>query len=570
MQPLTNLLHGMTAFLMLQSPIQPNFHPAFDATEATVASIRHALMTGQTTCHHIVATHLARIAALNPAINAIISLDPDALQTADRLDAQLAADGALPPLFCVPVLVKDNFDTTSLPTTGACAALADSRPSRDAPTVAALREAGAVLLGKTNMHELALEGLSVSSHGGQTFNPYDLSRTPGGSSGGSGAAVAAGLAVLGTCTDTVNSCRSPASGNALVSVRGTRGLVSRAGVMPVSYTQDVVGMMGRRVEDVAVALTVMKRCGYDDRDNATALAPPSSRAVDYTVGLMGGRLRGKRIGWLTGFFNLTKSAETDPVNDAMERMRVQLENAGVEFVEVSDHMFDAVELLRTIDTQRFEYRQLMDEYLADPFLGGKHPTSLSELYSCKYADYLAIPAQWDHVKDALASSTDNRTTDMRPSYAAVKQRVANVTLALHQTFAAHRLDAVMYPQQRNLVVRVGAASQSGRNGILAAVTGFPVVAMPAGFSPRSKSAPEGIPIGMELLGLPWAEETLLQMAYQIESLTRIRRTPALAKRVIEPPALERVPDIVPDRSTIDIAYPLGRLDSCADMCSGDK
>lgn len=208
---------------------------AFDAREATVESVHAALFTGSTTCRDVVSSFLNRIEALNHHVNAIVALNPDALNDADALDGQLLRGNASSALFCILILLKDNNNTANMPTTGGCIGLKDSRPSRDAPSVVALKAAGAVILGKANLHELALEGLSVSSYGGQTINPYDSSRTPGGSSGGSAAAVAASFSVFATGTDTVNSLRSPASANSLFSIRPTRGLISRAGVIPVRY-----------------------------------------------------------------------------------------------------------------------------------------------------------------------------------------------------------------------------------------------------------------------------------------------------------------------------------------------
>lgn len=206
---------------------------AFDSREASISSVHHALYTGLNTCYDIVSSFLSRIEALNPKINAIISLNSNALTQAQTLDQQLSIGNASQPLFCIPILLKDNYDTMDMKTTGGSLALQNSQPTIDAPAVMALKNAGAIILGKANLHELALEGISVSSLGGQTINPYDSSRTPGGSSGGSAAAVAASLAVFATGTDTVNSLRSPASANSLFSIRPTRGLISRAGVIPI-------------------------------------------------------------------------------------------------------------------------------------------------------------------------------------------------------------------------------------------------------------------------------------------------------------------------------------------------
>jgi Asp-tRNA(Asn)/Glu-tRNA(Gln) amidotransferase A subunit family amidase len=224
-------------------------------------------------------------------------------------------------------------------TTGGCLALNASEPTQDGPAVRALRNAGAVILGKSNLHELALEGLSVSSLGGQTINPYDFTRTPGGSSGGTGAAIAASFAVFGTGTDTVNSLRSPASANSLFSFRPTRGLISRAGVIPISYTQDTIGAIGRTLPDIATALTVMASVGYDPADNVTSAIPSSVVGTDYTTFLTRGlasNLSGTRIGVLQGFFNTTASNETTPVNNAMANVISVLTAHGAAIINITD------------------------------------------------------------------------------------------------------------------------------------------------------------------------------------------------------------------------------------------
>ncbi|KKY17048.1 putative amidase [Diplodia seriata] len=490
----------------------------FDSREATIATVHHALYTGLSSCREVVSSFLTRIETHNPKINAIIALNPAALATADALDEALAQGNATGPLFCVPVLLKDNFDFAGLPTTGGNLDLASLRPAASASTVAALQRAGAVVLGKANLHELALEGLSVSSLGGQTRNPYDASRTPGGSSGGSGAAVAAGFAVLATGTDTVNSLRSPASANNLFSVRPTRGLVSRSGVMPISYTQDAAGVIARSLEDVAAALTVMAGVGYDvDGDNATALIPESSVGVDYGAELAAASstgLDGVRLGLLEPFFNRTASPENDPVNEAMDAVVGALEAAGATVVRINDAaLFNVTSMAAELDTQRFEYRESMDAYLQNP---GHHassnsssssPRTLADIYATNNTSgsggagngsFVVIPAQYEYVTTSLRSSTANDT------YAAVQSGVRNLTLALASTLSAHRVSALIYPEQRNLVVPVGSASQAGRNGILAALTGSPVVTVPVGFSEATEEAPLGVPIGMEILGRPVA------------------------------------------------------------------
>lgn len=534
---------------------------AFDAREATISSVHHDLYAGLSSCREVVSAFVARIEAFNNYTNAILSLNPQALAVADEYDAQLASGNVsrtLGPLFCVPILLKDNYDTLEMPTTGASLALENSQPFQDAPSITALKDAGAIVLGKASLHELALEGLSVSSLGGQVINPYDSTRTAGGSSGGTGAAIAASFAVWGTGSDTVNSLRSPASANSLFSIRPTRGLISRAGVIPISYTQDALGPIGRCVEDIAVALSVMASVGYDAEDNTTALVPDASRGVDYAVDLTGGSLEGVRLGLLEGFFNRTATNETTPVNDVMAQTVAKLRGAGATIVPITESIYNATAIAEQLDTQRYEYRELLTAYLQRPSLGGEHPSSANELYAGD--EYLVIPSQYEYVNTALVSSTSNVTTPESSSYASVVAGIQNLTLALQSTFAANNLDAIIYPEQKNLVLPIGAPSQIGRNGILAALTGSPVVTVPVGFSQASSTAPEGIPIGMEILGRPWSEVDLLKMAYQMEGLLRARKSPRWALQSAEMKEYDAVPSVMPDAGNIPDVYPVGTLE----------
>src|SRR5262245_21152031 len=246
---------------------QQNFVPE----EATIRDIHAALSSSQITCVQIVRAYLNRIEAYDhrgPALNSIITINPKAMEMAGEMDRLYAAHrSALKPLHCIPVILKDNYDTADMPTTGGSLTLAESIPPRDAFVMKKLRDAGALILAKTNLTELARGGTTVSSLGGQTRNPYDLTRTPGGSSGGTGAAIAASFGIVGTGSDTGQSVRSP-SAQSLIGLRPTRGLVSRTGIIPNSTTQDEAGPITRTVEDAARMLDVM--AGYDPDDPITA------------------------------------------------------------------------------------------------------------------------------------------------------------------------------------------------------------------------------------------------------------------------------------------------------------
>jgi Asp-tRNA(Asn)/Glu-tRNA(Gln) amidotransferase A subunit family amidase len=546
------------AFAVLYSQIVATQNMPFDAREATIDSVHHALYSGLSTCREVVSSFLANIEAHNNRTNAIITLNPNALTIADDLDEQLLAGNATGPLFCVPILLKDNYDTADMLTTGGSLALAQSQPTEDAPSVTAFKNAGAIILGKANLHELALEGISVSSLGGQTINPYDSTRTPGGSSGGTGAAVASSFCVFGTGTDTVNSLRSPASANSLCSIRPTRGLVTRTGIIPISTTHDVIGPIARTIKDVATALTVMAPTGYDAADNDTALVPSHMRNINFASSLSSTSLTGLRIGVLNGFFNRTDSPEVTPVNNAMDSVMSRLSAEGVTLVPIDETIYNATAIQTAYDVQRFEYRELMDQYLERPSLKGEHPTTLNDLYSRKAAngtrgEFLVLPSQYEYVNTALVSSTGNATYKDRQA------GIRNLTLALLNTFTSNNVDAILYPEQKNLVVTIGSPSQSGRNGILAALTGTPVVTVPAGFSEPSEDAPVGVAIGMEILGRPWEEEKLLGIGYAIEQLLKVRKSPFWARDMVEVGTYNSVPVVTPDRENIPAVYPLGTL-----------
>ena len=547
MQLFSTLLHLLTLYL---SGIHAQLD-SYDVRESTIDGVHNALYGGLTTCRAVVETFIARVEAFNPALNAIITLNPNALSIADDKDYILAAGNRTGSLFCIPVLLKDNYDTTDMNTTGGCLDLAGSQPTVDAPVVTAFENAGAIILGKTNLHELALEGLSVSSLGGQTVNPYDFTRTPGGSSGGTGAAIAASFAMFGTGTDTVNSLRSPASANSLFSVRPTRGLISRTGIIPISYTQDAIGPIARNVEDLAVSLTVMASVGYDPSDNVTALIPSSSIGKDYSAALYGGSLQGMRFGLIEGFFNRTASNETTPVNNALAAMVTALTAAGATVISINETVYNSTALSHAYDVQKLEFRQEMDAYLTRPSLHGTHPSTLNELYTS--GKFLVIPSQYTFVNTSLMSSTSNAT------YPSIKLGIQNLTTALENTFKSNTFDALIYPEQANLVVKIGSPSQSGRNGILAALTGSPVVTVPAGFSPNSTDAPMGVPIGMEVLGMPWSEGKLLNIAKMVAEVKRVRKMPVSTEIVVESQVLAQVPKIVPDTKDIPSVYPVGVL-----------
>lgn len=486
----------------------------FRVEDATIAGVREALASGRITCRGLVQGYLDRIAAYDqagPKLAAIRALNPQALAQAEAYDADRAA-GAAKPLGCVPLLLKDNYDTAELPTTGGSAALAGAQPAQDATAVARLRAAGAIVLAKANMQELALGGVSVSSLGGQVRNPYDLTRTPGGSSGGVGAGMAAGFALGGLGSDTVNSIRSPASANNLVGLRVTQGLISLAGIMPVSKTQDAIGPITRTVADAAALLQAM--AGTDPADPLTAAAA-GKVAPSYAAALKPDALKGARLGVVRVLFG-TKPEHAE-VNRVMQTALDALEAAGATLVRIDDPAFEADALNREDDVQTYEYKALMNGYLAS-------------IPNAPHKDLAGILASGQFHRAALEpflKAAEARQDGMaEPEYKARLGRIAAFKAHVAEVFAAQKLDALVYPLQKRLVVPIGELNQADRNGIVAGLTGYPAIDVPAGFSEASATAPAGVPVGMDLLGQPWSEAKLLGLAYAFEQATNLRRLPA--------------------------------------------
>ncbi len=498
-----------TAFVILAGPLQAQ---TFDIDEATISSVHEAFASGGLTCRDLVAAYIERIDAVDqqgPSLNAILTIHPDALEMAEEMDAAFAeAPDSVGPLHCVPVILKDNYDTNDMPTAAASSALEGSIPERDAFVVEKMREAGALLLAKSNMTEFAMGGLTISSLGGQTLNAYDPSRTPGGSSGGTGAAIAANMGLVGTGSDTGQSTRSPASANNLVGLRPTRGLISRSGITPLSATQDEVGPITRTVEDNARMMDVW--VGYDPEDPITAFGigqVPDS----YLDALDPDALDGARIGVMRDFFGDEEiHAE---VNSVVEAAIETMESLGAVFVDLTIPGIE--ELTSGTGTSAFETVALIDAYL-ERFGPG-----------ATYATFAEI-GESGLVHPDIQSSFENRRDvgDLldEADYTAIFLKRDQLRLALISEMAEHDLDALFYPHQKRLVASIGEA-QLERNGVLSNTSGFPAITFAGGFSEPTETAPIGVPVGIEFLGPDFSEARLLGLAYAFEQATDHRKLP---------------------------------------------
>ena len=487
---------------------------AYDPFEKSIGELQSAMAAGQTSSAGLVRFYLDRIAAYDqagPRLNAVLSINTRAVADARALDAERRTRGPRGPLHGVPVLLKDNYDTKDMPTTGGSLALLGNMPREDAFQVRKLRQAGAVILGKVNLHELALGLTTVSSFGGQTLDPYDPMRAPGGSSGGSGVAAAANFAVFSMGTDTSGSIRIPSSHNALVGLRPSAGLSSRAGIIPFGHTQDTGGPMARTVEDVAVVLDAT--VGYDPADPVTASSTGKIPAT-YTASLKRDALKGARIGVLNEFFG---SAPEDLdvgsiVHRAVDEMGIQ----GATAVDVAVPNLAARLTASNLLSQELKF------YLGDYLKGspGASVTSVEELL----ASGLHSSSLQGILDIANAQPADYLTSDDYKNRLAARAALGQAILAVMDD---NRLDVIVYPTARRIAPQVG-GNQIGSNAGLSAQTGFPALTVPAGYTPS------GFPVGVEMLGRPFAEPTLLALAFAYEQATHWRRppstTPALGER----------------------------------------
>lgn len=478
--------------------------------EGTIALVQQGFAAGTLSCAGLAGYYLDAIEKderAGQSLRAIIAVNPSAAGDAGALDALPPEKRNELPLYGVPVLLKDNCETRDMPTTAGSLSLQGWRTGRDAFIVQKLREAGAVILAKTNLHEFAVWGETVSSIKGASHNPYDHTRTPGGSSGGTGAAVAANLGMVGIGTDTINSIRSPASACSLCGIRPTVGLVSRGGIVPYSLTQDTAGPLARTVEDAVRVLDVI--AGHDPADPATEAAL-GQKPDSFLPFLKKGGLSGKRLGVLKHFFG--REDVNRPVNAVLSAALAMMAEAGAELV-VIDEAIDSTALVRDVSLHLHDLKAHLGAYLS-AFGSGAPVHSIDEiLKSGRYTPDIEA-----NLLQANALSTDT------PEYAQRMEKRRRLQERVLQIMTRERLDAFVYPHQQQLVCKIG-ASQLQRNGVLASVTGYPAVAVPAGFSPANADAPLGVPVGVEFMGRPFDEGGLIEIAYGFEQFAHQRRMP---------------------------------------------
>ncbi|MCR8844943.1 amidase family protein [Paenibacillus sp. SC116] len=499
---------------------------AFDPFEKSINEVSYALNSNQTTSEELVEYYLKRIEAFDdqgPAINSITIVNDNALEQAKALDAERKAKGPRSELHGIPFVVKDNFDVVGMPTTAGSVALKNEYPNKNSFVVQKLIDAGAIVIGKTNMSELAASygRLGYSSFGGQTLNPYNLNRDASGSSSGSAAAVAANFAVFGLGTDTSGSVRGPAHTTSLVGIRPTMGLTSRTGVVPSSLSLDVTGPMARSVEDASMVLTAM--AGKDKADKATKHANRHVR--DYAKSLNANALKHARIGVATDFFG--DNAEVDAVtNQAIAQMQsMGTEVVPVTFSEQTQYLWTPI--LGPIDSA--EFKSQFETYLSTLPAGG--PKTLQEVIAILESPEVlnsATPANPARVEGLKAALEKANTLNSKEYKKIVKREVPKTREEIEDIMDDYDLDAIVFPTMScpasNTFDKVDPtyvcnAYDTYAAGYMASATGFPEVTVPAG------TVEAGMPVGISFFGTAFSEQTLLNLAYSFEQATHARTVP---------------------------------------------
>ena len=490
----------------------------FRFAEATIAQVHTALRQRTMTCHAIIAGYLARIDAYDkrgPALNAIIVTNPNALAIADSLDRRFATTRTLGgPLFCIPVIVKDNYETAGLQTTAGSLAMRGWTPREDATMVRRLKEAGAIVLAKSNMAELAFSPFETVSSilPGYTKNPYALDRVTAGSSGGTGAAVAASFGVVGLGTDTGNSIRGPSAHNDLVGIRSTMGLTSRAGVVPLNLASDIAGPMARTVADAVAVFQLV--VGYDPNDSVTA-ASRDRPIPDYAKALRADGLKGARLGVLPQAY-LTATTDTEVVR-VFNRAIADLRKQGATVIDsVVIPELDSLRRAQTGGCNPFKYD--LERYLASRNDSTLPVKTVAELIRSRRFH----PSIEVRLTSAQAESLP---PERNPGCASRDGFREGLRAAVLRAMDGNRLDAFIYPSWSNPPRLIGDLNTPAgdNNQLFSPSTGYPAITVPMGYT-------RGVlPAGLQFFGRPWSEETLIRFVYSYEQATRWRREPQLSR-----------------------------------------
>ncbi len=486
-------------------------------SETTIAELHDQMQRGELRSEDLVNWYIDRYETVDqagPSLKSILEINPDALMIARALDEEWEASGPRGPMHGIPVILKANIDTAdAMYTSAGSLALAEHVPPHDAFVVQRLRDAGAVILGKANLSEWAnfrstRSSSGWSSIGGQTLNPYDTTRSPCGSSSGSGVAVAANLTVVAVGTETDGSVVCPSGINGIVGIKPTLGLLSRSGIIPIAHNQDTAGPMARTVRDAAILLTAMT--GVDPDDDATADAEIQH---DYAANLTADALVGKRIGVIRSYWGAGSHPGVEAVySDTIEALR----DAGAEIVDDLEY--------ETGDMYDAEYEVLLYEFKADlnRYLESSAAPvgSLAELIAYNDANADAVMPYFGQEifleAEEKGDLTDEAYLSALEESKAISQRI------IGELVQEHDLDALIAPTNGPSwkIDLVNGDSFGIGSSSLAAISGYPAITVPAGFV-------SGLPVGVSFVGMPWNEKQLIEMAYAFEQTTGVRKPPEL-------------------------------------------
>ena len=492
--------------------------------ETTIAEVQQSMLAGELTSTELVSWYLERIGSLDkegPSINSIVNLNSKALEEAGTLDHYLKTTGQLKgKLHGVPVLVKDQAETAGIPTTFGSKAFHNYIPDQDATLITRLREAGAVILAKTSMCDFAAGWFSFSSETQHTRNPYARERETGGSSAGTSAGIASNFGLVGIGEDTGGSIRLPSSFNNLFGLRVTTGLISRAGFSPLVHFQDTPGPIGRTVRDTARLLDVI--AGYDPEDSYTAAAVQSDEIGHYEEMLESAELHGKKIGILRQAFGPDSDPDCEPVNRKVSEAIERLRSLGAEIVE--DVTIPNLEEYLA-ETSLYSMQSKFD---IDNFLSNRPNAPLRSFMEVYEAN--AFHELNDLFHD-IAAGPDDPTTSLDYYRKRLAQEKFRHTIL--GVFAKHSLDTIVFPAVRVLPpTREDLASGKWTcltfptNTVIASQSILPSLSVPAGLTE------DGIPVGFEMLGMPFREGKLLQLGYAYEQAMQPRQAPDLEVTLI--------------------------------------
>jgi Asp-tRNA(Asn)/Glu-tRNA(Gln) amidotransferase A subunit family amidase len=509
------VIAALLAFVVIADVALGQGRPPFQVEEATIAGVHDAMKAGRLTCRALVDAYLRRIDAYDrngPALNAIVVVNPDARRTADDLDRQYERRGPVGPLHCVPTIVKDNFETVGLQSAAGSLALQGFVSDRDAFQVSRIKEAGAIVLAKSNMAEWAFSPYETvnSLLPGYTRNPYALDRVTAGSSGGTAASVAASFGLVGLGSDTGNSIRGPSSHQALAGIRSTMGLTSRAGVVPLNLLADIAGPMARTVEDAVAVFQVI--VGVDPEDTATA-ASRGRPHESYATALVREGLRGARIGVLRQAYERdTTDAE---IVDVFRSALADLQRSGAILVDPArvDGLDEIRRLEKTPPCGGFKHD--INRWFAGH--GGKTPVkTLDELIKSR-SFHPSVQLRLERAQEGPENGPDTAACQAEREY---RDRVRSAVL---QTMDSLGLDAFVYPTWSNPPRLIGDLNtpHGDNSQFFSPTTGWPAIQVPMGYTRGGM-----LPAGITFFGRAWSEAALIRLAYSYEQATRHRHPPA--------------------------------------------